>query len=733
MKRLLLALMLAAAAVSAAAEELRMTTLLRGGDVTSAAGRAGIFVRDVLGDSRPEIVTCASGSAFALSWDGSTYRQAWYSPEVGCTGIAVADLNGSGAQRVIVGADEVYGSYSGNHRGWVYVFDPTGNGQALATIQVSATLAVNAVAAGNVDNDAAVEIVAVTSANTYVIDSSTMTVQWTAPWGGTAVEIGDVEGDGVNEVIVNGSDGHVLNAAAQLYKWGYAGGFGTNMAVGDVDADGRAEIVGGTSSQLRVIHGDTFTVNTYAAEASGGVSIGDANADGQPEIVVSTGTYSFTLKGWSAGGTLLWSITDPSSYLAGKTAVGDPDGDGVTEIVWADNGYSYPGLAVSRVGTNTAEWRVNTRTYNHVVAGGDLDGDGDMEVVIGGSNLLTVRDVRTGAVAGTITVQSGYYSASISKVAVGQVDADPAKEIIVLVSDYNGATIFVYDGVTLAQEWKSNSVFSTQVLAVANLDDDPVDEIVVASYNTNKFQVLNGSGGFIQKDGPTLDGAVYDVAVGDLDGDGILDLAVGTTLSAYVYKVSDWTERKHLTTTNYSYGVSQIAITAGQLATYWSYEGKVRTYDGTTLAEIRACATTSSLSDLAYATFGGRTRLVTMEDKLRLYDPQGASCPVSDTAALRAAAPFSFTDVTGDGRPEILAGGYNGYTVASLAWNDELHGDADRDGVLTDGDIDALASYLYGNGGAFHPAADVNGDSVIRADDLFYLINYRKGTGSAPP
>ena len=94
---------------------------------------------------------------------------------------------------------------------------------------------------------------------------------------------------------------------------------------------------------------------------------------------------------------------------------------------------------------------------------------------------------------------------------------------------------------------------------------------------------------------------------------------------------------------------------------------------------------------------------------------------------------MSFTDVTGDGRPEILAGGYRGYTVASLGWSDELHGDADGDGLSTDGDIDALASFLYGAGSRFHPAADVNGDTVIRADDLFYLINYRKGSGAPPP
>jgi hypothetical protein len=729
MKRVAIVLAFSFTCLAGRAEELRMTTLFRGGDMTGNAGKAGIIVRDVVGDARPEIVTCASGSAFALSFDGTAYRPVWYSPDVGCTAVTVADLDGDGAAEVIVGADETNGN--GQHRGSIYVFDPTCNRLPMASAQVSASAGVTGVAVGNVDNDTALEIVASTSANTYILDAATLAVQWNAPWGGNSVAIGDVEGDGLADVIVNGGDGHVLNAAAQLYKWGYAGGFGMQMAVGDLNGDGKAEIVGGTNSQLRIVHGDTFTVNTYAIEAGNSVGIGDANGDGQPEIVV-TSYYSYNIRGYSPAGTLLWTISDNQVANAGVTAVGDPDGDGVTEVVWSDiyNG----GLVVGRAGVNTPEWRGNNLGgYNFVVAAGDLDGDGDTELVIGGSSNISVRDLRTGATLGTLTLPG--YSNTVYRLAIGQADADPQREIIVLASNYSGASLYVYDGLTYALEWQSDPVFSSNVLAVRNLDADPVDEIVVASYNTPKLQVLNGSGGFIQQNGPTLDAYPSDVAIGDLDSDGILDLAVGTGSSLYVYKTSDWSERKHITSPNYSYGAPRVAITAGQLAAFWSYENKLRTYDGTTLNELRACSPTSSVGDIAYAIFGGRIRLVAAEqDKLRLYPVDGAICPVADTAsALKSPFPIDFVDVTGDGRPEIIAGGYRSYTVASLGWSDELHGDVDSDGVSTDADIDALASYLYGAGTRFHPAADVNGDTVIRADDLFYLINYRRGTGPPPP
>jgi len=725
MKRATVLFVASFACLAARAEELRTTTLLRGGDMTSNAGRGGIVVRDVVGDSRPETIACASNSAFALGFNGTTYQNVWYSPEVACTSVAAGDVNGDGAVEVIVGAAEL-GTSS---RGWVYVFDPTGNRQALASVQVSATTSVTAIAVGNVDNDPALEIVALTSGNCYILDAATLAVQWNAPWGGTSVAIGDVEGDGVNEVIINGGDGHVLNAAAQAYKWGYAGGFGTSMAAGDVDNDGKAEVIGGTSSQLRVIHGDTFTVNTYAVTAST-VAVGDANADGQLEILAG-GSFSNTIRGYSAAGTVLWTTADPSTFAVGTMVVGDPDGDGATEIVWADT--SRGGLVIGTAGNNTTEFRGNNlRGFSWQTATGELDGAGDMELVAAGWLSILVRDVRTGATVGTIPVPGS--NSTVYKVAIGQVDADAAREIVILVNTCcSGSTLYAYDGVTLALEWTSDPVFGTSLLAIRNLDGDAVDEIVVAAYNSNRFHVLNGASGFIQFNSPTLDDFLTDVAIGDLDGDTILDLAVTTYRSAYVYKTSDWTERKHIVPA-FSFSVAAVAIMPGQLAVYWPYDSKLRTYDGTTLNEIRGCSVTSSPVDLAYATFGGRTRLVSSEDKLRFYAPEGVACPASDTLSVMARpVAMSFADVTGDGRVELIAGSSNGYTIAALGWNDEVHGDVDSDGVLTDGDIDALAAYLYGNGSTFHPAADVNGDTAIRPNDLFYLINYRKGTGAPPP
>src|SRR5436305_2282842 len=117
-------------------EELRVNTLWRMGSYTKNVGAANLIVRDVVGDSRNDIVSCANGYAFALSFDGTTYNDTWHSPFAACNAVAVGDRDGTGINRVFVGTSAGYYSSGPSY---IYVFDGTSYGPELAKVQVSTT------------------------------------------------------------------------------------------------------------------------------------------------------------------------------------------------------------------------------------------------------------------------------------------------------------------------------------------------------------------------------------------------------------------------------------------------------------------------------------------------------------------------------------------------------------------------------------------------------------------
>jgi hypothetical protein len=744
--RALLVTAVAAMTIAAQAQTLRRVPVFRTGLTSEAVGDANIVVQNVHGPSVDEIVSCSNGAAFAFTKSGSGYKTVWYTGPIDCRAVAVGDVNADGAPEIIVG------SAPGNVAGTVRVFSPDRLGPHRASVTLPGTSQVSDVAIGNVDNDAQLEIVAISVDDAFVYDAATLVLEWTATGrGGYAVAIADIEGNGANEIIVNGAQGHVLDAVSQTLKWSYAGGFGWSMAVGDVDADGKPEIAGAggaNGATITIINGDTQTTSSFQLPGSypsvASLAIGDGNNDGIVEVVTGDGQWG-EIHGWSLTGQELWYVHNPEHGVSG-IGIGDPDGDGVNEAIWGAGSTSSgtDGVFVGNPATHGVEWQSVDLDGSLFDTAADLDGDGDVEIVVGyGSSdsgydagLLQIQRL-DGAVEATLQIPNSIYG-NITSVTTGQVDADPALEIVVMTLDWSAGRLHVFDGATHALEWSSPStqwnstgILSNGPVIVANIDGDAVSEIIVATTDA-KIQIHNGASNFVQASTPALDGTVTDAALADVNGDAIPDLVVGTYSGFYVLKATDLTQRHHLSVE----GWKRVAARAGEYAVI--HDTQVITYSGLTNAEQWRCTSGTPGSVRArYVTISGALWLAIGNNStgIELYPAGGSACPAK--TQLEQPVPhlqdFDFLDVDGDGREELVFSTWYSAHIDLFSFSTDPRGDADGDGQVFDSDLHALSEYLYGDGTLPRAGADVTGDSSVHPEDLFYLINYRKGTGAPPP
>jgi hypothetical protein len=298
------------------------------------------------------------------------------------------------------------------------------------------------------------------------------------------------------------------------------------------------------------------------------IAIGDADADNVSEIIMGNDQWG-SIRGYTATGTLLWSIANPESGVQGLAA-GDIDGDGVNEIIWGA-GWSSTGRDALFVGDAVAR-TIRYRSfdtdgmYRGLVA--DVDADGRVEII----------DLQSYAVERIIA--PGHLD--IYDVAVGQLDSDAALEIALLGGGY-ASTMYIYDGASGVLDYQSptgpggSPTFATAAVVVANIDADPVSEIIVGT-SDRRVEILNGASFFIQWVSDPLDGNIVDLAVADIDNNGVVDLVVGTSSGFYVFNLATGAERLHVTLSNV-WRVAATSLGGGRfaVATYYPYSSSTAT------------------------------------------------------------------------------------------------------------------------------------------------------------
>ena len=302
----------------------------------------------------------------------------------------------------------------------------------------------------------------------------------------------------------------------------------------------------------------TFSITNYPTGISpSSVAIGDLNGDGRLDLVTANiggdplgtptpaGTVSVLLG--NGGGTFSAATPYPTgSVIPSSVAIGDLNGDGRLDLAVTNYGSPSSLVPAGTVsvflgaggGTLAAATQYPTGTGlpgAQSVAIGDLNGDGRLDLAVANSS-SSISVLLGQAGGGFLTLSPRALSPvnNFSSVALADLNGDAKLDLAV--TNYGSSP--GDPGTVLVLLGNGNGTFGSPTVyptgtnsssvAIGDLKGDGRLDLAVANAGSNTVSVLlgNGTGGFSAAT-PYATGLGPDsVAIGDLNGDGRLDLAV---------------------------------------------------------------------------------------------------------------------------------------------------------------------------------------------------------------
>jgi hypothetical protein len=279
------------------------------------------------------------------------------------------------------------------------------------------------------------------------------------------------------------------------------------------------------------------------------VAVGDFNGDRIPDLAVANFSNSVSVLLGNGDGTFPTVANFPAGSQPVSVAVGDFNGDGIPDVAVANEGSNNVSVLLGN-GDGTLQTARNfaAGTLPESVAVGDFNGDGipDLAVANEASNNVSVL---LGNGDGTFQAARNFYAGLRPRsVAVGDVNADGKLDLIATGYDWYcdpyencyvvDATVRVLVGngdgsFQAARSFPCGDMPTT--IAVGDFNGDGVLDVAVASAYSSAGSVLLGNGdGTFQAPLLFRDESASSVAVGDFNGDDVLDLAVASFNSSVV-------------------------------------------------------------------------------------------------------------------------------------------------------------------------------------------------------
>ena len=522
-----------------------------------------VAAADLDGDGRPDVVGVNYGfegltdgnlTVHLNNGDGTLMPAVGYAVGKSPTEVLIEDVNGDGFADLI-SADSESSS--------ITVLAGVGDGTFQAGVSYLAGPTPRALASGRLNEDPFVDLVVAAWGTAYVDlliagpgGSFTNAGDVLVGWNPDDVELVDVDLDGIEDILTLGGAsklsvllglGGMSFAAAQEYD---AGNGPSKMVVADLDRDGLPDVAttnpnSGAVNILYGLGGGVFGPEQYhqVGDEPDGLVAGYLDQDAWPDLAIANRSSDATVLRGSPRGMISPEVMKGMGYPR-DADIADVNGDGLADLLVVDD----DGDVQVRLATASGAWvalapfAVGDNTTD--IACVDLDGDPVLDLVVanfddgfnGAGDVRAFHGLGDGTFSPGVILVGGIGQRSVE---VLDLTGDGLPDISLL-TQFAGLLTYVNDGAGgYALGTTSVGGLSMQH-DVGDLDGDAIPDVAVARTSMSDIQILLGLGSGAYAPGASipigpLGEWAYDVELGDLNGDGILDVAAGTGFQSGVF------------------------------------------------------------------------------------------------------------------------------------------------------------------------------------------------------
>ncbi|MCD6507951.1 S8 family serine peptidase [Candidatus Poribacteria bacterium] len=343
----------------------------------------------------------------------------------------------------------------------------------------------------------------------------------------------DLTGDGPPELIVTSSEGEIqvrsyLGGVRMMCDRNLNGRIRSEPITVDLDGDGLPEIVAAVGNSLYALssNGDLFWRTKFDSEIYLSPAAADIDGDGKMEIILPLSDGTIDLVGPDGESKAIWRVSE--ERFCASPAIADIDGDGFPDVIIPSEKEVY---AISHNGEKLWEYAPPDGYGDASPIASDFNGDGSIDVVFPSKG----GDVYMMDSPGEI-IWVNRTSVTVCGLSAGDLDGDGLPEIVA--SNEVGeicawkADGKLVDGFPVQLEERSHTV-----PLILDLDGDRKPDLLVGAIrgDTGLIYGLKSNGELISGFPLVNYKFANTPAVGDLDGDGDMEIAI-STMGGYVDK-----------------------------------------------------------------------------------------------------------------------------------------------------------------------------------------------------